>query len=162
MIVRFRLPLAIALATAILGSSAGDVPAAKSAGRRSPLPAIPLDSTAARQTYIRESPPAVFAVLYDSLLMISRPPVDAALLAWAGDYLGATGDSLLLRDSRWAAAHRAPLRATWFRGVQADRDAGRLQASKNYAGAAARFGDAVTLYRSAGDLRREAVALGSQ
>lgn len=121
------------------------------------------DSTEARLGLIREGPP-VFAGILDSLMASPRtePAAFDGLKSWGGDYLAATGDSLLLRDASWLAGASPGAKAEWFRGVQADRSASALQTAKDYPGAAARFDEAVHLYRSAGDLRREAVALGSR
>ena len=79
----------------------------------------------------------------------------------AQDYFEATDDSLLISDFNFAFASPKGTRERWYRGILADQQGGGFRAAGAYDSAATAYMEALDIYVSSGDKRREAIVLGS-
>jgi CHAT domain-containing protein/tetratricopeptide (TPR) repeat protein len=153
----------LALTAALVGPGLRPVTAAVPAPAVARLFALHPDSTRARQALVRAEAAAV-RLGFDSLLVApgaAEPKRRARLEAVARDYLTTFADSLLLRDLEFTSGLDAGRGAGWFAGVRAEEAGLQARAAQDHAGAAAHFEAAAQAYATAGDLRREAVVLGT-
>lgn len=127
------------------------------------LRALPADSTAARLALLKAE--AAGARLAIDSLLAGAPSSDTGERAWlegvARDYQAALGDSVLLHDIAFVASLPAAAAGRWFEGVRADEAGTRARAARDYPASVAGYESAAARYRETGDLRREAVVLGS-
>lgn len=146
--------------SACASGTAAAAPASKLLAR---LRAISDDSTSVRQALVKSEAAAV-RVAVDSLVA-RTPSTDAAAQAWleilAQDYQAALGDSILLHDIAFVKELAPAVRKRWFEGVQADEAGMRQRGARDYTASVQQFETAAARYRDVGDLRREAVVLGS-
>jgi tetratricopeptide (TPR) repeat protein len=139
------------------------VPETAPAGSVARAADFPPPAADARRALIDEDPDG-FRSAFDSTLAATDLTDDARrslLEAAAGEYLKATGDSILVADVRFVAGASPRTVADWHRAVTLDDTGFALRDEGDHAGSADAFREAAEIYRRIGHLRREAVAWGS-